>query len=196
MTITNDQLKNVMLKPLMRKNPSQEERNDPTATSNKNDLIEELKMAKNLDGIKKAKESNRNLNEVKNRMAQVANQFTVEEFMKKISEKDVNGNEIPLWKRHMLAKKAAEKAKKEAEETIRREYEERKSRSIPAWKKKLLKLDEDPLDRGDGNASNGNSNVSQQPNQHHSQFHLLSQNNCRGYLRYSNDDVSSFPSEN
>lgn len=64
MTITNDQLKNVMLKPLMRKNPSQEERNDPTATSNKNDLIEELKMAKNLDGIKKAKESNRNLNEV------------------------------------------------------------------------------------------------------------------------------------
>lgn len=69
----------------------------------------------------------------------MAQNFTVEEFLKTIPEKDPKGNEIPPWKRHMLAKKAAEKAKKEAEEAIRKEFEDRKSRSIPEWKRQLLK---------------------------------------------------------
>lgn len=72
-------------------------------------------------------------------MAQMAQQFTVEEFLKKVPERGPKGAEIPMWKRQMMAKKAAEKAKKEAEEEIRRQVEEKIARSVPSWKKQLKK---------------------------------------------------------
>lgn len=42
----------------------------------------------------------------------------------------------------MMAKKAAEKAKKEAEEEIKRELEEKKAKAIPKWKQNLIKKED------------------------------------------------------
>lgn len=64
--VTQEQLQGVLLKrqsnPLTA--PKLGGQQPSTLTLTKNDLIEELKMAKNLEGIKKVKESHRNANEV------------------------------------------------------------------------------------------------------------------------------------
>lgn len=51
---------------------------------------------------------------------------------------DPNGAEIPKWKREMMAKKAAEKGKKEAIQKRAKEDEERKMAAMPVWKKQLI----------------------------------------------------------
>lgn len=51
---------------------------------------------------------------------------------------DPLGGEIPMWKREMLAKKAAEKAKQEALDARAKLEEERRNANIPAWKRQLI----------------------------------------------------------
>ncbi|XP_076361101.1 uncharacterized protein LOC143252597 isoform X2 [Tachypleus tridentatus] len=109
-------------------------------TDKKNDLIAELKKSKDIHGVKKMKEERvkQEQEEIQKKALDIAKQYTTEHFLAKIPEVDANGCPIPPWKRQMLAKKAAENAKKEAEEQTLKEVEQRKISAIPAWKRHLL----------------------------------------------------------
>jgi len=63
-------------------------------------------------------------------------------FFIKIPSTDVSGTPIPQWKRQMMAKKAAERAKKEAEEQMKQELEAKRLASIPPWRRQLLQRKE------------------------------------------------------
>lgn len=128
--------------------------------SQKTDLIAELKMSKDIHGIKKMKVERARL-EGKNGSAysEITRQFTTSHFVEQVRNDDIlftnginngnidtfqipdrdnAGNVIPDWKRQMLAKKAAERAKKDFEERIAREAEDRRLSAIPQWKRDLL----------------------------------------------------------
>lgn len=77
-------------------------------------------------------------------MAEISSSLTVEEFMKRMPDTDASGVEIPAWKKQMLARKAVDKARKEAEEELKRQLEERKAKAIPAWKRQILMAKQDP----------------------------------------------------
>ncbi|XP_065216096.1 espin isoform X2 [Planococcus citri] len=108
--------------------------------SQKQDLIAELKMSRDISGIKKMKVERVKMEEKQEKelVTEITRQFSVENFVEKIPDTDSTGNPIPPWKRQMLAKKAAEKAKKELEEKFAKEAEVRRLQSIPAWKRQLM----------------------------------------------------------
>lgn len=58
--------------------------------------------------------------------------------LKQIPVCDTFGNVIPDWKRQMLAKKASEKARKEFDDRLAREAEDRRLSAIPKWKRDLI----------------------------------------------------------
>ena len=63
----------------------------------------------------------------------------MDKFLAKINEDPLN-QQIPQWKRLMLAKKALEKARKEAESNLIRKEEEKRMKNIPEWKVNLVNL--------------------------------------------------------
>ncbi|KAK2710331.1 hypothetical protein QYM36_013849 [Artemia franciscana] len=113
--------------------------------STKADLIAELKVSKNIDGIRKMKEDKIKevVNGEKKREEDMKKEFSAEKFVQKIPDTDSNGQIIPEWKRQMLARKAAEKAKKEAEEARVRQLQEHRINALPPWKRQLLLKKED-----------------------------------------------------
>ncbi|XP_049817267.1 espin isoform X2 [Aethina tumida] len=106
----------------------------------KTDLIAELKMSKDITGIKKMKieRAKSEINKEKEMYTEISRQFTTTKFVEKIPDKDNSGNIIPAWKRQMLAKKAAERARKELEEQMQKEAEEKRLQAIPQWKRQLI----------------------------------------------------------
>ncbi|KAB0793255.1 hypothetical protein PPYR_12875 [Photinus pyralis] len=106
----------------------------------KTDLIAELKLSKDITGIKKMKIERAKVEERQEKevFTEISKQFTVNNFVEKIPDKDNTGNVIPAWKRQMLAKKAAEKARKELEEQIQKEAEKKRLQAIPQWKRQLI----------------------------------------------------------
>ncbi|XP_021375484.1 espin-like isoform X2 [Mizuhopecten yessoensis] len=62
--------------------------------------------------------------------------FDPKNFLDKVDPK------VPDWRRHMLARKMAESAKKQAEEQTKIEKEENKYKHLPAWKRQLMEKKE------------------------------------------------------
>ncbi|XP_067634586.1 putative uncharacterized protein DDB_G0289263 isoform X3 [Eurosta solidaginis] len=109
----------------------------------KTDLIAELKISKDIPGIKKMKVEKQMAGQFDTEhYSEISKQFTannyIDQLYSQIPEKDQAGNVIPDWKRQMMAKKAAERAKKEFEERMANEAENRRLSQIPQWKRDLL----------------------------------------------------------
>ncbi|XP_011183443.1 uncharacterized protein Espn isoform X2 [Zeugodacus cucurbitae] len=105
----------------------------------KTDLIAELKISKDITGIKKMKVEKQLASQFDTEhYSEISKQFSTNNYMEQIPEKDQAGNIIPDWKRQMMAKKAAERAKKEFEERMAKEAENRRLSQIPQWKRDLL----------------------------------------------------------
>ena len=102
----------------------------------KHDLIAELKISKDLEGIKK--EQVKSKEEVAQKVAQIGQQFRPEDFVHQVPEFDATGALVPAWKRIMMAKKIADKAKKDAEVQAVIDAQEKRFHSIPEWKRNIL----------------------------------------------------------
>lgn len=76
------------------------------------------------------------------KISELNNEFTLEKFLAKINE-DQSNQQIPQWKRIMLAKKALEKARREAETNLIKEEEQKRIKAIPEWKLNLLNKKDD-----------------------------------------------------
>ncbi|MPC29910.1 hypothetical protein E2C01_023163 [Portunus trituberculatus] len=122
---------------------------EPLINSVKNDVIAELKMGVDIPGIKKLKSERAKEEEIhiKQEKEELSRQFSASKFVDQVPDTDPSGNRIPDWKRQMLARKAAERAKKEAEEQRLQEAEEKRLQSIPPWKRQLMMRREDDARR-------------------------------------------------
>ncbi|GFN91684.1 espin [Plakobranchus ocellatus] len=65
-------------------------------------------------------------------------QFDPKNFLDEIEKVDSSGRAIPEWRRHVLAKHAAEKAQKEFEEKRVVDDYEARFKDMPAWKRALI----------------------------------------------------------
>ncbi|XP_025190263.1 uncharacterized protein LOC112590886 isoform X2 [Melanaphis sacchari] len=112
----------------------------PPLQAQRQDLIAELKMSKDINGIKKMKVEKVKMDEMseKQKINEITKQLSPDNIIDQIPEKDANGNMIPAWKRQMMAKKAAEKARKDMEEELSRQAEEKRLQSLPPWKRQLM----------------------------------------------------------
>ncbi|XP_063625760.1 espin [Cydia splendana] len=129
----------------------------PSAAENyksvKIDLIEELKMSKDITGIKKMKveRARRESLQDKETFTEFTKRFTAENFVDQgcpqVPERDAAGNVIPAWKRQMLARRAAEKARRDLERELAGEAERRRAAAVPAWKRQLLARREEAENR-------------------------------------------------
>ncbi|XP_048482228.1 espin isoform X4 [Plutella xylostella] len=129
----------------------------PSAAENyrtvKTDLIEELKMSKDITGIKKLKveRARRESLQDKETFTEFTKRFTAENFVDQdslqVPERDGAGNVIPAWKRQMLARRAAERARRDLEKELAGEAERRRAAAIPAWKRQLLQRREETENR-------------------------------------------------
>ncbi|KAL0870944.1 hypothetical protein ABMA27_004769 [Loxostege sticticalis] len=125
----------------------------PSAAENyrsaKTDLIEELKMSKDITGIKKMKveRARRESLQDKETFTEFTKRFTAENFVDQVPERDAAGNVIPAWKRQMLARRAAEKARRDLERELAGEAERRRAAAVPAWKRQLLQRREEAENR-------------------------------------------------
>ncbi|CAB3230175.1 unnamed protein product [Arctia plantaginis] len=115
----------------------------------KTDLIEELKMSKDITGIKKMKveRARRESLQDKETFTEFTKRFTAENFVDQVPERDAAGNVIPAWKRQMMARRAAEKARKDLERELAGEAERRRAAAVPAWKRQLLMRREEAENR-------------------------------------------------
>ncbi|XP_076364994.1 uncharacterized protein LOC143254101 isoform X2 [Tachypleus tridentatus] len=114
--------------------------NEPISEK-KNDIIAELKQTQGgVEGVRRLKEERKRMEmeEERRRAEEILKLYTAENFISTIPEKDANGCVIPPWKRQVLAKKAAEKARNAAEEERQRSAEERRRNIIPEWKRHLV----------------------------------------------------------
>lgn len=107
---------------------------DGLIAATKRDLIAELKET-TTNGLERMKENCRSRCDVNKIVAAMAPSFKAEDFLDKVA---LNEPEAPLWRRQMLAKRAAERAKKEFEDRTRQEIEERRLSQVPAWKLQVL----------------------------------------------------------
>jgi hypothetical protein len=101
----------------------------------KRDLIAELKESKDLDGIKRMRDSHKSKEGLRQAIEAAMPVFRAEDFLHKVSEGEP---ELPLWRRQMLAKKAAERARKEHEDKLRLALEEKRLSQVPQWKRQML----------------------------------------------------------
>ncbi|CAH2043241.1 unnamed protein product, partial [Iphiclides podalirius] len=117
--------------------------------SAKTDLIEELKMSKDITGIKKLKveRARRESLQDKETFTEFTKRFTADNFVDQVPERDAAGNVIPAWKRQMLARRAAEKARRDLERELAGEAERRRAAAVPAWKRQLLQRREEAENR-------------------------------------------------
>lgn len=125
----------------------------PSAAENykaqKTDLIEELKMSKDITGIKKLKveRARRESLQDKETFTEFTKRFTADNFVDQVPERDAAGNVIPAWKRQMLARRAAERARRDLERELAGEAERRRAAAVPAWKRQLLQRREEAENR-------------------------------------------------
>lgn len=75
---------------------------------------------------------------VKDKIVEISQQCRAENFMEQVPEQDNAGCTIPQWKRLMMAKKIADKIRKDNEQQILQEAEAKRLNSIPVWKRNLL----------------------------------------------------------